>query len=162
MYESFDSYIHYLKQNKDGFNESVYTFASSTERHNLESPHSLHDAWLTSITIKENRKRESPFNPKLGIEIVLFGPMHDRNIILNYAGVASYTINGIKNKINIGDTFQGDITCHQVTLNENGLIMHEILFTSKSNIIITCEEFGCVEEIYTPPLPEEKLGSDSN
>ena len=148
MYDSFDSYIEYLDENKQKLPDSVYLFASDPSRHDIESPHSLHDSWMTSICIKENRNRNRPFNPKPSIEIELLGQMHDRNIYLNYESVESYSIVGEKNPSNWGDTFQGDIACHEVTLVDDGMVRHEIYFTSESKIIIICKSFECSEDVY--------------
>ncbi|MES9993755.1 MAG: hypothetical protein ABW098_17535 [Candidatus Thiodiazotropha sp.] len=148
MYESFDDYIEYMEKYRGSFPLEVYEFAVDVNRHNLDSPHSLHDSWMTSITIKENRKIQRPFNPEPSIELVFLGQMHDRDIILNYAGVESYKIEGIKNQFNSSDTFQGDISCHEVRLSEEGLIVHEILFASGSTIIITCKNFECSESLH--------------
>jgi len=146
MYDSFDDYLEYLKRNKDKFPANVYEFAIDINRHILESPHSFHDSWLTSITIKENRNKEQPFEPTPSIEIVLLGQMHDRDIILTHEGIESYSINGHKKPYNWGDTFQGDISCHEIRINKDGQITHEIEFVSESRIIIACRKFKCVEQ----------------
>ena len=148
MYDSFDDYIDYLNKHRKRFPAAVYDFASDVNRHNLNSPHSLHDSWMTSITIKENRNPKRPFNPKPTIEIVLLGQMHDRDLILTYENVQSYLIEGIKNSFNWKDTFQGDVMCHEVTLDESGHIAHEILFASESKITIVCESFMCQENMH--------------
>ena len=91
----------------------MYDFAIDVNRHNLDSPHSLHDSWMASITIKENRSKERPFDSKPTIELVLLGQMHDRDITIRYLGVESYQMQGIKNPYNWGDTFQGDVSCNK-------------------------------------------------
>ena len=118
-------------------------------RHNLDSPHSLHDSWMTSLTIKENRKLERPFEPKPTIEIELLGPMHDRSIILTYAGIASYEITGLLNPYNWADTYHGDIMRHEVRLRESGRFIHEIEFSSESRIIVVCKDLQCSERLST-------------
>lgn len=149
MFESFDEYMKYMEQNKNKFPSHVFEFAADVNRYTLSSPHSLHDSWMTSISIKENRKKERPFDPEPSIEIELLGQMHDRNIILKYTGVESYEMKGIKNLYNWGDTYQGDVSCHEVRLNEDGLLTHEILFASESTIEIVCKNFECIEEMHT-------------
>jgi hypothetical protein len=138
-----------MKGNKDRFPVQVYDFAIDVNRHNLDSPHSLHDSWMTSITIKENRNKERPFDPEPSIEIDLLGQMHDRDIILSYSDIESYQIKGLKNPYNWGDTYQGDVSCHEVRLNEEGLLIHEILFSSDSTITIVCKNFSCTERLHT-------------
>jgi len=149
MYESFDDYKMYMEENRVKFPSHVFEFATDVNRHNLDSPHSLHDSWMTSITIKENRNPKRPFNPEPTIEIELLGQMHDRAIILNYSGIENYFIEGLKNPYNWGDTYQGDISRHEVRLTEEGLLVHEILFVSESKIIIACKDFQCSEILHT-------------
>lgn len=148
MHKSFDLYIEYLQKNKDRFPASVFNFATDIERHNLDSPHSLHDAWMESFAVKEKRQEERSLDASLAIELVLLGPMHDRDIILRYEGVVSYQIEGNKNPYNWSDTFHGDVSRHEVSISERGLICHEIEFASLSRIVIVCEHFSCVERLH--------------
>jgi len=60
MYESFDEYIKTMEKEKEHFPDHVYEFATDSKRQELQSPHPLHDSWLTSLTIKENRKIDRP------------------------------------------------------------------------------------------------------
>lgn len=148
MYESFKDYIQYMEENRIKFPSHVFEFATDVNRHNLDSPHSLHDAWMTSIKIKENRNPKRPFEPKPTIELELLGQKHDRAILLSYSGIESYTIKGLRNPFNWGDTYHGDISCHEVRVNDEGLLVHEILFVSESVIIIVCEDFQCSERLH--------------
>lgn len=149
MNQSFDDYKKYMQKNKEKFPKHIYEFALDENRHTLDSPNSLHDSWMTSITIKENRDRAYPFEPQPTIEIKLLGQRRDRDIILSYWGIERYSIEGLKNPYNWGDTFQGDISCHEVKLSEQDLIIHEIQFVSNSKIIIVCRDFICSERLHT-------------
>lgn len=147
--KSFQLYRDYLERNKERFPLSVFEFSYDLERHTLNSPHSLHDSWLTSITVRENRKGGRPFEPDPTIELILLGQMHDRDIVLTYRGIVSYVVTGNRNPYNYADTFLGDISCHEVRVTDAGFLMHEIEFVSDSRIIITCETFECVENEHT-------------
>ena len=149
MYESFDDYLEYMRTNRDNIPAHVYEFATDVNRHNIESPHSLHDSWITSITIKEHRNKTQPFDPRTTIEIELLGQMHDRNIFLKYEGIESYAIEGSKNPYNYGDTYHGDVACHEVRLTEVGLLLHEILMASEAQIKIVCKNITCTEQVIT-------------
>lgn len=149
MHKDFDLYLRYIEANKSRLTPEVYEFASSEERYNLNSAHSLHDAWLTSLTVKENRQSQRPFEPNPTIEIVMLGPMHDRDIVLRYQGVRSYRVEGNQNPYNWADTFHGDIANHEVSVAEDGCVVHEIEFVSRSRVVVICENFTCTEYKHT-------------
>ncbi|MEH6801072.1 MAG: hypothetical protein V7681_17425 [Halopseudomonas sabulinigri] len=149
MYENFDLYLQYLEAVKSDLPLQVFEFASDEKRHNLDSAHSLHDAWLTSLVVKENRNTQRPFEPKPTIELVLLGPQHDRDIVLSYVNVSSYRAESEQNCFNAADTLHGDVDLHEVRVSEGGLVVHEIKFSSCSRIIITCDNFICTEREYT-------------
>ena len=145
MQKDFESYLQYIDANRSRLPETVYEFASDVERYDLRSPHSLHDAWLSSLTVKENRRAEKSLEPNTSIELVLLGPMHDREIVLKYTGVKSYRIEGKQNPYNWADTFHGDISGHQVSVGDGGEVVHEIEYVSGAVIFITCNDF-CFSE----------------
>ena len=146
MYKSFDEYLVYMEKNKDLFPTAIYQFATDVCRHKLDSPHSLHDSWLTSITFKENRNKERPFNPKQTLEIILLGQMHDRDIYLKYEGVSVYRIE-VSNG-NSNDTFLGDLLKHEIKVTESKSFTHELEFASKSSIFIEFTNLKCNENVY--------------
>ena len=143
----FEKYLEYLETIKKDLPVNIYEFAKDENRQNLSSPHSLHDAWISSLTIKENRNKERPFNSKLSIKIELLGPMHDRDIILSYIEVESYEIKGNKNPFKWGDTFHGDIDRHEMRLSES-LYEHIIWFHSDSMLKIKFRKFEINENRY--------------
>lgn len=149
MFDSFNEYIKYLEANKKEFPAHIYDFASNEEHHNLSSPHSLHDAWISSITIREVRSKTRPFDVKSMIEMVLLGPMHDRDIIIRYEDIHSYDIKANKNSYNYNDTFHGDILQHEILKNDDGLFAHRLLLGSDSMIEIVCSNIIFQEAVYS-------------
>ena len=75
--------------------------------------------------------------------------MHDRDILLEYEAVEYYRLEGVKNPYNSGHTFHGDIACHEVTLNDSGLLIHEILMVSEAVIKDVFKNFKCSERVHT-------------
>src|ERR1700677_4262478 len=96
----YDRYLACLETIRDFIPSHIYQFASSEKYFTLNSPHSLHDAWLNSVEVRESRNKETPFDPVVEITLKLFGQMHDRIIILNYEGVMKYGVEGNKNPYN--------------------------------------------------------------
>lgn len=145
MFETFESYRKYLDAHKNEFPEHIFEFAANEDRHNLTSPHSLHDSWLSSLCIREQRNLDEGKAAWPGIEICLLGQMHDRNINLVYSNVHSYEISGTKNPYNWADTFHGDVSTHTIVVHSQSTFTHEIQFVSGSKIQIVFEGFQCTE-----------------
>ena len=148
MNSSFDEYISNLNLNKGSFPNELFEFAVNTERYELNHPKSLHDSWISSNTIAENRNKARPFEPSLSIGLNLLGQQHDRDIVLSYFNVKSYEILGYENPYNYGDTFHGDILTHEISTID-GLFHHIIELRSGSTFKVTFKEFSCLEQVYT-------------
>lgn len=145
---TFEKYFAYLNGIKDKLPAHVYEFASDLRRYELNDALSLHDSWITSLTIRENRARSRPFKPAPSIELVLLGQRHDREMVLEYYDVQSYRIEGHKNPTNWLDTFHGDVTHHEVSVSDEGSILHELVCRSGSVLCIKCKDFKCTERDY--------------
>jgi hypothetical protein len=142
----FKKYLSYLLNIQDQLPEAVYEFASDETRHDSSSPGSLHDAWLSKIAIVESRNGNTPFEPRVSLELTLLGPQHDRDMILTYSSVAEYEIAGKRNEFSYGDTFHGDIDQHEIKLADKK-IQHTIWFHSASIIRIKFAEFSIEEQL---------------
>ena len=124
---SFDEYQGYLESIRDRLPPQVYAFATDVNRYSLDSPQPLHDCWLASLSVFEERVPERPFNPKVRIRLRLLGQRHDRYINLTYHDVRGYELVGSPNRYNPADTFHGDVAAHEVRLEDDTLV-HEIKF----------------------------------
>ena len=140
-------YLEYLETIKSSLPDHIYAFASNKEYFTLNSPHSLHDAWLSSMEVRETRNKERPFDPVVGVTLKLLGQLHDRTIVLEYKEVCRYDLNGKPNKFNSADTFHGDVFTHEIRIEKKGWIIHEIGFVSDSVFLIECRDFTCREEM---------------
>ena len=116
----------------------IFHFAVNPRNHDLESPESLHDAWLTSCCVVETpvADRASVVN----IELQFLGPNHDRDIHLSYASVRAYRIESC-------EMFQrgskhGDLLIHEMRIESAGVYEHEFLFFSGASIFIQFEKFA--------------------
>ena len=145
---NFDKYISNLVSNKTKFPEQLFEFATNLERYELNHPKSLHDSWVTSLTIAENRNKQRPFDASLSITLNLLGQKHDRDIVLTYNNVKYYELIGHENEFNYNDTFHGDILTHEVSL-ENELYKHILELRSGSIFKVYFTEFKVTECVYT-------------
>src|SRR5882724_5634901 len=83
----FDRYFDYLGSIRGRLAPHVAAFALPLERYSLDSPHSLHDAWLESLTIEELAAGERGEQRNTRITVRLLGAYHDRWHELTYSGV---------------------------------------------------------------------------
>ncbi|HEX4140892.1 MAG TPA: hypothetical protein VHY09_11130 [Candidatus Methylacidiphilales bacterium] len=143
----YGRYLEYLKTIKGSLPAHIYEFASDERYFTLNSPHSLHDSWLDSVEVLESRNPNRPFEPRCAITLKLLGQLHDRRIILEYEGVNFYDLSGRRNPFNWADTLHGDIFTHEVRVEKEGLLTHEIGFVSESTFLIECRNFTCREEM---------------
>jgi len=143
----YGRYLEYLETIKSSLPDHIYAFASHEKYFTLNSPHSLHDAWLSSVEVRETRNKERPFEPVVGVTLKLLGQLHDRTIVLEYKEVCRYELNGKPNRSNWADTFHGDVFTHEVRIEKKGWIIHEIGFVSDSTFLIECRDFTSREEM---------------
>jgi hypothetical protein len=146
----FDPYFVYLGTIRECFAEHVYAFASDRAHYALDSPRSLHDAWLEELTLTEVTPSKSPQDRTTQLTLRLLGPMHDRIHVLHYHGVRGY-------RLEAGMTARGhgDVLVHEVRLNELGVLIHEILFASGARIVIECADLRYEEH----PRPQLRSGT---
>lgn len=145
--DSFPEYLVFLDKNQDRFPTNLYNFARNVDRYN-DSPHSLHDSWITSINVNEIRDPERFLDPNVVIELNLLGPMHDRDFLLKYSYVERYQFEGQKNRLNWRDTFHGDILFHEFRLQNDQLFVHEMVLRSDSKILIVFRDFSFSENLH--------------
>jgi hypothetical protein len=142
---SFEEYRGYLESIRDQLPPHVYAFATDVNRYSLDSPQSLHDCWLASLSVFEERSPHRPFRPAVRIRLRLLGQRHDRYINLTYHDVRGYELVGCPNRYNPADTFHGDVATHEVRF-EHATLVHEIQFVSESRVLIQCGSFDVAEE----------------
>ena len=126
----------------------LFEFASNPEHYELNNPRSLHDTWVTSLTIAENRNKQRPFEATLAITLKLLGQQHDRDIVLTYNNVESYELIGHKNGFNYNDTFHGDVLTHEISLVHEQY-QHTIELRSGSKFTVIFTEFKVTECVET-------------
>jgi len=150
----YGRYLDYLETIKGSLPAHVAEFASSKQFFTLDSPHSLHDAWLNSVEVRETRRSEQPREPTVTLTLKLLGQYHDRVIVLEYENVFQYRMEGTREikdgppNFQYGDTFHGDVITHEVRLGNEGHIIHEIAFATESALLVECLNFTHREEIF--------------
>jgi hypothetical protein len=119
---NYDPYFNYLDEMKGRMLPHIHAFASDVNHHNLTSPNSLHDSWIEYWKLCEVVVGEKRSERRLDVEACLLGPMHDRHIYLHYKDVRKHTV-----AANQGSKY-GDLLVHELTVGNDGLYVHELLF----------------------------------
>jgi len=107
----------------------LHAFAANSENHDLNSPNSLHDAWLKEWTIAEIALPHEPKKRSIEINARFLGPQHDRYIHLIYKNVGSYTIQNPEDFEMLPHIAHGDLLIHELTVVRDGLFEHELRFS---------------------------------
>jgi len=137
---TFDPYIAYLNTIRDQLPAHVWTFASDPRHYRLDTPESLHDSWLESLTIEEPATGDRKERRTTAITLRFLGPMHDRHHVLRYERVHNYEI--------VGPTVRrghADLYTHEVRIADDGqAIVHELVFAhgegADARILIECAD----------------------
>ncbi len=143
----FNKYLKYLNAIKSQLPAHIYAFASNPSHFDLDSPTSLHDAWLESCTVRERANGERNEIRRLEIDLTLLGPFHDRRIHFHYSGVRSYRLDAPVGDAKFEQKGHGDIFTHEIRLSHDGLLIHELLFERGAIFIIECLDIHHSEEL---------------
>ncbi len=138
----------YLESIREKLPPHVYAFASDIRYFNLESHSSLHDAWLENFIVREVATGETQEIRRMEIAIALLGPFHDRRIHLHYTGVTQYSFNAPPRygEKRYKHTEHGYLITHEIRLDHEGLLVHEILFERDATFLIECSDVRHSEE----------------
>ena len=144
----FDRYCRYIESVRHDLPDAIYRFAADSRHFDLHSPQTLHDAWLDSLTIREDASGDRDEVRRLAIDICLLGPFHDRRIHLRYRGVLAYRFDVPPDAaIRFTHTGHGDLITHEVRLRHGGGVIHELLFERRGTCLIECEDFSHAQEM---------------
>ncbi|CAA0092714.1 Uncharacterised protein [BD1-7 clade bacterium] len=148
-FTSYTPYFEYIESIRNKLPSHVYEFASNTCHYDLRSPETLHDAWLDHITVAEPASGERSQLRSIQIETRLLGPFHDRSIFITYTDVVAFEMNTPEefSAPPFNDVGHGDLLCHEVRLEANGTLVHEMEFSRGSIIIIKCKNIEHRQEL---------------
>ena len=135
----FGAYIQYLDTIRDRLPPRVAAFASDVRHFALDTPETLHDAWLMELAVREPATGMRQERRVTEIEVRLLGAFHDRLHVLQYTDVRRYEF--------VGDSVvrgHGDLYTHEVRIASDGVgVIHEYLFLAgtESRLLIECADF---------------------
>lgn len=144
---NFCNYFSYLRSIEARLPKHIFEFASNPQHYDLTSHSSLHDAWLEGLTINEEPRNKIG---QLGLEVhlVLLGPFHDRKIHLKYSQVKAVQFHWPSSSIGPEkEPVHRDVITHEIRLDSDGLLTHELLFDQKRTLSISFRDFAHQEEL---------------
>ncbi len=142
-----EGYRRYIESVRESLPEAAYAFAVDSRHVDPAARETLHDAWLDSITIREDASGDRREIRRLAIDISLLGPFHDRRIHLRYRGVHAYRFEALPAEgIRFTHTAHGDLLMHEMRVGAAGGIVHELVFERRGTYLIECDEFSHVQE----------------
>ena len=134
----YSGYFDNLNKIKNDFPEAIYAYAANQENYGSLSHESLHDAWLDVFSVTEVATGLRSEKRSLRIDMSFLGAYHDLKILLSYEGVKSYGFHKNEKSTlppheNVG---HGDLLVHEFSVGDQNSIVHEMLFSSGSNLKI--------------------------
>ena len=138
----FDNYFKYLESISEYLGQELYSFFADWERYNLDSPKSLHDAWLCGFYFKTKADGKSD-SPRLTLEFL--GPYHDRKISFHYLKPSNIDLF----ELEILSERNLDVETHEVIF-EGSNMKHSIYFEDNKHITITSASIRYTEVILRP------------
>ena len=132
-----DAYREYLQSVKDRLPLSALEFATAAWHYEHNDHRCPHDSWVESLAITELATGERLQNRTLHISARLFGAFHDGHLLLDYANVHMYSLENPK-----AQTGHGNWLIDEIRLSRNGLVLHEVLFSSGSRWLIEAADIS--------------------
>ncbi len=141
-----DAYKQYLESIRRRLPESAYAFATTAP---FRRDGSLHDAWVETCTISEPSSGERSQIRHAEIRVRLLGAWHDGYIELRYRDVRRYSL--VAPRLSPRTEWaHGDWLVDEVRLSEDGLVEHEVVFSTRSRWLIECVD---IEHEWRPRGP---------
>lgn len=143
----FAKYFEYLDGIKSKLPASLYKFAADPSRYTLTDRESMHDSWLTFVSIREEDDDLNNGSRSIQIELRLLGPYHDRYFDFSYHGVNNYVFNLPERSNAPPYSGHGDLLYQEFRFTDDNQLCHEILFSSGRRIYIECAQISVQETL---------------
>lgn len=123
---------------KERFPVSAFDFATAAWHYDYSDHRCPHDSWVESLTVHEPASGERLQNRSLHMSTRLLGAFHDGHILIDYADVNMYLLEGLKAR-----ACHGEWLIDELRLSESGLVLHEVLFSNNSRWLIEARDISC-------------------
>jgi hypothetical protein len=151
----YDKYFKYIDEIKDKLPLEIYLFASDKDRYDLSNRKSLHDSWITSLSVDYNDVPEDKDQFATTVNLELLGAYHDRKFILSYDNVYQYSIVKIHTKSRLR---RDDLLIHEIRISDQGYLEHTIQFDGGLTFFVSCKLFAFKEILGNYSAPDQIQG----
>jgi len=136
------AYKSYLQSVQNSLPPRVFEFAAAPWHYDHTDHRCPHDGWLESLTIREIAEGDRRQHRRIEIELLLLGAFHDGHMRMTYMAVSSYLSTLPTCESPFGNKVgHPDWLVDEFRLATNGLIVHNVLFSSGSRFEIECQDF---------------------
>ena len=138
LLERTTAYREYVQSVKERLPRSAFEFATAAWHYDYSDHRCPHDSWVESLTIDEPARGGRLQDRSLRISTRLLGAFHDGYLLLGYADVQMYSLEGPKTRAG-----HGDWLVDEIRLSENGFILHEVLLNNDNRWLIEAKDISC-------------------
>jgi hypothetical protein len=131
-------YREYLQSVKERLPISAFEFAAAAWHYDYSDHRCPHDSWVESLTIDEPARGTRLEDRSLHISARLLGAFHDGHLWLDYIDVSAYSLEAPKTR-----SGHGNWLFDEIRLSENGLVLHEIMFSNYGQWLIEAKDISC-------------------
>ena len=137
-----EKYLQYLESMRGRLPPNTKHFVFHEDHYNFTSEKCLHDSWVQHLTLEERPLGTHGSDRVVNINLKLLGAFHDGYHHLTYHNVESYSLRLRKTARSATIIGHGDWLIDEVTLNENGMVCHEIIFSDTGTWKIVCADIS--------------------
>jgi hypothetical protein len=131
-----EAYRQYVRDQESAFPAGARHFVLEPWHYDIQHHQCPHDSWLEKLTLREMASGERAQARHIQIEAQFLGAYHDGYFELLYDTVTEYSLGLAANsQKSVG---HGDWIVDEITLEETGLVKHEILFSNSGSWSIVC------------------------
>jgi hypothetical protein len=136
-----DAYISYVRKNASRFPPRTLEFALASWHYDIADHRCPHDSWLEKLIISESPVGLKVNQRGIMVDAQFLGAYHDGYFSIKYQQVKEYSL--IKpmgdHRVQVPGG-QGDWIVDELRISSRGLVVHEIIFSTKAVMLIECEE----------------------
>lgn len=139
-YEDGEPYLQYLKSIAPSLPPGAREFALAKWHYDHDDHRCPHDAWVEKLTLEETATGDRHQVRRVQASVLLLGAFHDGFLSIEYLGVRDFSCHL---SIVVRDTGFGDWLVDEISVGEEGFVIHEVRFSTGASYLIEFEDMQC-------------------